>query len=286
VPSIERSVKQVYILSDGIYTCGVTMTVPRKAPVEGSGANLAPDGVAAVDRAVAILRCFSFGQPTRTLNDLSAQTGLYKSTILRLINSLLHARLIERLPDARYRIGPTAFEFGSIYRRNVTQADVLLPLMHELAEELGESIAFSTRSGKNERTCLLKALSPRRTIHYHVQEGDTLPCDRGSGGQILLALSGEPGEVYDEARSRLFYVSIGERDSETAGVAVPLFRTDQALVGSLTVSGPSSRFTEAFIATAAAALLRAACSATRLFGGDASNLERAREALDAQTAQQ
>lgn len=260
------------------------MTVPRKLPVEGSGATLAPDGVAAVDRAVAILRCFSMGQPTRTLHDLAEQTGLYKSTILRIVNSLLYAQLIERLPDAQYRIGPAAFEFGAIYRRNVTQADVLLPLMRELADELGESVTFSVRSGRNERTCMLKALSPRHTIHYYVHEGDRLPCDRGSGGQILLAFGGEPGGAYDEARRRFFYVSIGERDPETSGVATPLFGSDQALVGSLAVSGPRSRFTDAFIATVTVALLRTTSIATRRLGGDAAQLERAHDTLAVPTA--
>lgn len=260
------------------------MPIPRKMPVEGSAAELAPEGVAAVDRAVAILRCFSMSRPTLTLNELAAQTGLYKSTILRLLNSLLHAQLIERLADGSYRIGPSAFEFGSIYRRNVSQADVLMPLMRALADELGESVAFSVRSGRNERTCMLKVLSPKHTIHYYVQEGDTLPCDRGSGGRILLAFSGEPGDGYDEARRRYFYVSIGERDPETAGVAVPLFGTDQALAGSLTVTGPRSRFTDAFITDVTAALLRTASVATRRLGGDAAQIDRALETLAAHPA--
>lgn len=260
------------------------MPIQRKTPVEGSGSELAPDGVAAVDRAVAILRCFSIAQPTLTLNELAARTGLYKSTILRLLNSLLHAQLIERIAEGRYRIGPGTFELGAIYRRNATQADVLLPLMRALADELGESVAFSVRSGRNERTCLLKVLSPKHTIHYYVHEGDTLPCDRGSGGRILLAFAGEPGDAYELARQRCFYVSIGERDPETAGVAVPLFGTDQALAGSLTVTGPRSRFTDAFITTVTAALLRTASVATRRLGGDASAIDRALGALGAQAA--
>ena len=216
-----------------------------------------------------------------TLGELAALTGLYKSTILRLVNSLLHAQLLERLADGRYRIGPTAFEFGTIYRRSVTQTEVLLPLLRELADDLGESVSFSVRSGPNVRTCLLKVLSPRHTIHHYVQEGDHLPCDVGAGGRVLLAFSGEPGAVNENVRRAYVYVSIGERDAETSGISAPVFGPDQTLLGVLTMSGPRSRFDEDFIGRARMRLLQMVSRATRVLGGDSTAIDLACRSLAA-----
>lgn len=255
------------------------MPKARKAPVVGSGGETAPEGVAALDRAIAILRSFSIATPALTLAEIAARTGLYKSTILRLGASLLHAQLIERLPDGRYRIGPAAFELGTIYRRSITHTEVLLALMRELADDLGESVAFSVRSGPNVRTCLLKVLSPRHTIYHYVQEGDQLPCDVGSGGRVLLAFSGEKGALNEAARRDFFYVSIGERDAETSGVSAPVFGPDHTLLGALTVSGPCSRFDAAFIARVTQRLLLMAVRATHGVGGDVTALELAARKL-------
>jgi DNA-binding IclR family transcriptional regulator len=77
-----------------------------------------------------------------SLADLAATTGLYKSTILRLINSLLSDGLLERLPDGRYRVGSRLLRLGDLYRQAVTPETVLLPLMHDLAGRTGESAVF------------------------------------------------------------------------------------------------------------------------------------------------
>ncbi|TIS12969.1 MAG: IclR family transcriptional regulator, partial [Mesorhizobium sp.] len=62
------------------------------------------DGVAALDRAIAILDAFTIADRSLGLAEIAARTGLYKSTILRLANSLMRGQLLERLEDGRYRI--------------------------------------------------------------------------------------------------------------------------------------------------------------------------------------
>jgi len=66
-------------------------------------------GVAAVNRALAILQAFENSVDGMTLTDLMNTTGLYHSTILRLCESLENFRYLKRLPDGRYMLGPTPF---------------------------------------------------------------------------------------------------------------------------------------------------------------------------------
>ena len=75
------------------------------------------DGVAAVDRAIAILNAFTQSDRTLSLAELAARTGFYKSTILRLAGSLLRGQYLERLEGGRYRVGPAAFRLGALYQR-------------------------------------------------------------------------------------------------------------------------------------------------------------------------
>ena len=231
------------------------------------------DGVAALDRAIAILNAFTPQELALTLAEIAARTGLYKSTILRLAGSLIRGHLLERLPDGLYRIGSGAFRLGAIYQRSVAAADILLPIMRDLAEESGESVAFYAPAG-NLRTCLYR-IESRHPIRYHVREGDVLPLSSGSGGRILAAFSGEAGEPYETIRRSFHYVSLGDRDPDTAGLSAPVFGPAAALVGAITLAGPRTRISEAFIAEMKRPLLAAAARATRAFGGEASGLERA-----------
>ncbi|HEV7328489.1 MAG TPA: IclR family transcriptional regulator [Bosea sp. (in: a-proteobacteria)] len=251
-----------------------TVGVASKTKQDGAAALPASsDGVAALDRAIAILNAFTPQDRALSLAEIAARTGLYKSTIMRLAGSLIRGHLLERLPDGLYRIGSGAFRLGAIYQRSVAAADILLPIMRDLAEESGESVAFYAPAG-DLRTCLYR-IESKHPIRYHVREGDVLPLHLGSGGRVLAAFSGEPGEPYETIRRSCHYVSLGDRDPDTAGLSAPVFGPSATLVGAITLAGPRMRIDEAFIRQMKRPLLTAAARATRAFGGDAIALERA-----------
>jgi DNA-binding IclR family transcriptional regulator len=240
-----------------------TPAAPAKQPSNG--------GVAAVDRALAILAAFEPSDQRLTLAELAHRTRFYKSTILRIAQSLLRHGYLRHLDDGNYQIGPTPLMLGAIYQRSLRLGDILLPLMHELADQTGESVSFYSRHG-DVRVCLHRVDS-QHAVRDHVREGDVLPLDRGSGGRILRAFSGAKGEPYETIRREYCYASVGERDAETAGISVPIFGSGQLLLGALTLAGPRSRIDGTFIANARAQLLRVAARATSALGGDASPIE-------------
>ena len=228
-------------------------------------------GVAAVDRALTILGAFEPSDQRLTLAELAKRTRFYKSTILRIAQTLLRLGYLQRFDDGCYQIGPTLLMLGAIYQRSLRLGDILLPLMHELADQTGESVSFYSRHG-DVRVCLHRVDS-QHAVRDHVREGDVLPLDRGSGGRILRAFSGAKGKLYETIRKEHCYASVGEPDPETAGISVPVFGSGQLLLGALTLAGPRSRIDETFIANARAQLLRVAARATSALGGDASPIE-------------
>lgn len=223
-------------------------------------------GVAAVDRALAVLAAFREGDEELTLAEMAERTGMYKSTILRLCASLERHGYLHRLDGAGYRLGPTPMRLASLYQRSFRLADLVVPVLHDLVRRSGESASFYVRE-EAVRVCLHRVDSPR-SIREHVREGDHLPLDKGAAGRVLLAFSGEEGEVYARIRRRYVTATFGERDRETAAVAAPVFRIGQELAGALSVSGPVYRFPPRTAARIAALVLGAAGDLTVTLGGD------------------
>ncbi len=197
--------------------------------------------VEAVERALSILEAFGEERRTLTLARLAEETGLYKSTILRLCASLERFGYISRDTEGLYRLGPSVWRLGSVYRRSFDLGEHIRPELRGLVEATGETASFYVREA-SERVCLYRENSAR-AIRHHLDEGVRLPLDRGAAAHVLRAFSdeGDPA-VIAQVRDQGCYVSVGERNPELSAVAVPLLGRDGDLRGALAVSSPTSRF--------------------------------------------
>ncbi|KPG96044.1 transcriptional regulator [Pseudomonas sp. RIT-PI-q] len=234
----------------------------------------AEGGVAAVDRAFSILAAFQIDQESLTLAELARRTGLYKSTILRLIASLEKAGFVRRLADGSYSIGPEPLRLSQLYQASFRLRDVIHPLLEAITEESGETSSFYVL--ENGSRVVLFRVEPKRAVRVSVLEGSRFPLHSGASGKILLAFSRQVDSTLVGLRERFWASSFGERDPETTAVSVPVFSIGQELKGALTLSGPSDRLLREHIQHAASILLRNAVIATSALGRN--NVE-LREAL-------
>lgn len=228
---------------------------------------LPQDGVAAVNRAFAILGAVAAQSEPSTLAALSRATGFYKSTILRLIASLETAGYVMRLRDGRYALGSAAFQIGLAYERQNPLRRHVLPVLNDLVERGTESASFHIRHDKATRLCLLRVHSHHSTLD-RVETGNLLPLDRGAAGRVLLAYAPDANPEQIAWRREGFILSRGERDPNCAGLAAPVFGPAGALVGALSLSGPGERFTKNAVATMRDQLLAAATLLTDALGGE------------------
>ena len=226
------------------------------AEISGAGGKT---GVDAVNRALSILTCFTGADERLSLAEIARRTGLYKSTVLRLIESLEAQGFLTR-PDGRsYTLGAELMRLGALYSRQFRLEDRVRPVLARLVAATGESASFYRREG-NRRICLFRCDSPS-AIRDHVREGDVLSLDKGAGGRVFKAFADGRGPLGD-----LPFTSFGERDNETGSLAVPVFGADDVLAGVMTVSGPVSRFTRERVAHAGEALLAATRELSRTLG--------------------
>lgn len=214
------------------------------------------EGVAAVDRALSILGAFRDGEAALSLAELAARTGLYKSTILRLLGSLEKSRCAARLPDGRWALGPMLFRWGALYARAQPVEAHLPGLLQNLALATGETASFWVRHATH-RLCLARVRSPS-PIRDDLSAGDLVALPEGAGGRVLTA---------EDPRALGAVVTLGERNPETAAVACAVFGPGGSLAGALGVSGPRARIAQA-APDHLAAVAKAASDLSRRLGGD------------------
>lgn len=239
------------------------MTKPARAA--SSRAPSSPGIVVAVARAFAILDAFDASEGGLTLGELSRRTGLHKTTVLRLARTMAVAGYLVQMDGGSWRLGPGAGWLGARYQTVFGLTASIEPVLRELSQATGESAAFYVREG-DFRSCVVRIDGPQ-AIRHHVRMGELLPVNRGSIGRVLLAFSGEPGDLYDRIRRAGHYSTRGERDPQVASMAFPVFGVNHRLIGCVAVSGPLDRFTNATCTRHVSALRKAAARLSHDIGG-------------------
>lgn len=224
-------------------------------------------GVASVERALTILESLLNAGGRASLAAIADGTGLYKSTILRLIASLEAFGYVQRTAEGDYELGHRLFELGNVYARNFRLEAQITPVLRDIVARTEESASFYVRAGDHRLVMLREDCAlPVRDV---VRVGDRLPLDRGAGGHVLTRF--EAGAAARRARSAADFAigTLGERQADTAAVAAPVFGRDGSLVGAIGVSGPRTRFEPARLRLLRRVVLESARALTARLGGPA-----------------
>lgn len=223
-------------------------------------------GVAALERAFLLLDAFRGAPSSLSLSDLSARSGLYKSTILRIFVSLERYGYLQRLQSGRFVLGSTLFELGNAYQRTFRLIDFVRPPLERLAAQLRESASFWVLEGEY-RVCLSRVESSQSVREAIFREGDRLLLDKGPTSTLLRAFSGAKGKRFDDVRREVAVVSLGLYRSDVAGISCPAFLPGGVLAGALTLTGPRQRFDGRAVARMKDAVRLAAEEITHALGG-------------------
>jgi len=217
----------------------------------------APGGAAAVDRALSLLGAFKAGDVALSLAELAQRTGLYKSTALRLIASLEHAGLLQRLETGGYALGSEVARLSALYSAAFSLDRVVPQVLRELVALTGESAAYHVLRGQGKdrvRLCQYRVDSPH-PVRDHIRAGDVLPADRGTGGRVLMAFESQQGTsisakdqaLYAQIRQQGWHAGVGDRLAEVAGISAPVFHADGRIAAALTLSMPAHRYQESLV---------------------------------------
>ena len=240
------------------------------------------DRLTSVDRAFEIIAAFGPGDDKLSLQEINQRTSLNKATIIRLVGSLERHGYVLKLGQGDYALGPAFIKYSTIYRASFDLGDHALPILRNLVELTGESAALFVRN-KDMRVCVHKVEPTDAALVSSLREGDSRPILPGGTGKILLAFSDQTEEAmaWQTERENYLATSDGERHESIAGIAAPVFRAGEELVGAMSLSGPRTDFTKAAENYFKLHLLRAAADLSGRLGGNAKPLATRIERLEA-----
>lgn len=209
------------------------------------------ENVRAVERALELLECFSKNKSEIGLSELARMLMLPKATVFRIASTLEDKGYLLQDPERQaYRLGPKAAALGNAFLTNLDYRTVALPLMKHLRDEIQETVSLYISVENQYRMCVQRVESPH-VLRQFINIGDRLPLNRGSAGKLLIAFQNlavdleglEPGEIV-KIRKQGYATSFEERERGLASISAPIFDSKGEAIASLTVSGPSFRFSE------------------------------------------
>ncbi|MFF3313562.1 IclR family transcriptional regulator [Streptomyces sp. NPDC002952] len=233
-----------------------------------------PNGVRSVRRALDILSLLTEDQPVVSLKQMVEATGLAKTTVVRLVQTLEGYGLLW-LTDAGFTAGPGLWRWAHLARQGWELPAETVKVLRDLANRRGETANVMIRRDIH-RVCVAQQESPKPLRHV-VRVGDELPLWAGASSKVLLRGAsdslltriaqaspyGAPHaerlrERVDEAARQGYAVSQGEREVGLTAVAVPLSTGSGVVVAALSLSGPSARITQDLVEDFAQDLLHVA----------------------------
>ncbi|WP_410596880.1 IclR family transcriptional regulator [Amycolatopsis sp. lyj-23] len=186
--------------------------------------------VRSVLRAFDLLALFTEHRRTWAVKDLTAASGLAKTTVLRLVATCEQRGLLWTRPDGRITVGPGMLRWAQLANTAWQLPEPVRQVLRELAQECRETVNVYVRS-TSVLVCVAQQEGPLAIRHVG-RVGDELPLGSGAAGRVLDNAGGTGGTA----------VSHGEPEPGASSVAAPVLDGDGRLLAALAITGPSSRF--------------------------------------------
>lgn len=257
-----------------------------------------------VDRALYLLSFFTVQQPEWGLSDLARRAKLDKATTLRILVALIRNRFVEQHPETRkYRLGIAVLRLARVREESFPLIELIRPVLDRIAEEMEET-AHATLATE-EAMITVAVTEPKRSTRVWVNPSQLLPFHATASGLAHLAfadpekreavLGGEDLVRFTETtvppndlrrhmemiHDRGYSFAHGSFETESSGVASPIFSSDGFAFGAVAVAGVASRMDKKQQLKAARLVVNAAIEISRAIGSEPHpNIIRAQKELE------
>ncbi|MGW0791692.1 IclR family transcriptional regulator [Streptomyces sp. NPDC002911] len=238
-------------------------------------------GTETAGRVIDVLLLFTDGPDELGVSRIARELGLSKAVVHRILQTLVQRGMVVPDQETRlYRLGPSTAALGARALRESDLRTVAAGILRRLQAQTGETVTLSALVPGGR--AYIDQIVSTHEVKMTVELGRRFPLHAGSSGKSCLAHLPEPRReeilaahlpaLTDttptdaaELRAQLAEIrrtgyasSQGERQADAGSVAAPLIGLDGDVRGSVSVCGPRSRYTTAFILDCAPHLLRAA----------------------------
>ncbi len=146
------------------------------------------DVVGAVLKACTLLGNFGSDRPFWTLNDLTSASGMNKTTVHRLMATLIQAGWVARTDEGAYRIAMPVFEIGSAALVKLDIRSAAKPFMSELASAFGNT-AYLMVPAEQGAVCIDLLEGRNSLVVAGINIGSVMPYHAAAGPIVMLAHS-------------------------------------------------------------------------------------------------
>lgn len=148
-------------------------------------------GAQAIARAAGLLRMVSATHEGASLQQLSRDSGLSRSTAHRLLTALRVEGLVDQDEEtSRWLPGPELYLMGSVAAARYDVTELARDIVRSLAVKTEESAFFSARRG-DETVCLLRDEGSFPIRSFVLSEGVRFPLGVASAGLAILAFQND-----------------------------------------------------------------------------------------------
>ncbi len=212
---------------------------------------------------MAVISAFSYQEPVLGVSELSRRLGMGKSTVHRLLNTLVADGFVERTADERYRLSLRLYEIGQQVVAGLELREVSHTPLERLRNASGETSHLAVLAVPD--VVYLDRFESPSTLRMFTRFGRRTPAHATSSGKCLLAYGAaadveavvqagltpprtahhhRPDDVprtLSEVRKRGYAVSVEESERGVVSVGAPIFDHSGDCVAAVSVAGPIMR---------------------------------------------
>ncbi|MEU4190918.1 IclR family transcriptional regulator [Kribbella sp. NPDC026611] len=210
-------------------------------------------------RALQILT--SLGEGERSLDQLAAELGVHKTTVLRLLRTMEAERFVRRDSAHRYRLGSRLFALADLAREQYVVREVAAPHLRQLNHKTGQTVHLA--AWENGEVIYVDKLDSVRSVRMYSQVGIPAALHCTAVGKVLLAAQPKrqreavlqtldyhaytPNTITDADRLRDELVTVrehgwaqdkAEHESFINCIGAPVKDRDGRIVGAVSLSVP------------------------------------------------
>lgn len=218
------------------------------------------NGVPVLERTIAMLDLFEREPDGATIRKLTRELDLPRSTVYRILNTLLAHRLVRRNEDGVFSLGPRLTALAAQVKSDDTNYDlveVATPVVQQLRDELGEPTKLSVRDGNKAK--VIVAILGKHEYSPAPLVGTSYPLHAGAASKMIMAhMPAEELEQHlaapmtqftpktivdpDKLRADLakirkqgFAIEMGEHNATVHAVAAPVYDPGGRFLGALSI---------------------------------------------------
>jgi len=173
-------------------------------------------------RGFRILECFSTERPRLGLQELTDLTGMNKTTVQRLTDTLMTLGYLGRNRNKDFYMEPKVLSLGFAYLNGSELRHLAETHLGEFSRRLGQTVNLAVLDGTD--VVFIYRHEIQRFFSFGIREGSRLPAYCTSSGKVLLAALAE-GELAERIRSMEFKPLTSRTITDPAALLAELART-------------------------------------------------------------